>query len=524
MSGNWHILIPNERRLRLVAEIMATKLTAGDLVALHGDLGAGKSTLCRYLIRAMLGDDAADVPSPTFTLMQSYETSRFEVRHFDLYRISGVDELDELGFDDRDGECVTLVEWPDRAGSALPSQRFDVSIAEPAGVNAANTLAASFEARELSITSAPEAAFRLGRMKAAYDFLVDQFDADARDALRLSFLQGDASPRGYATAKLPEQPSQLLMDMPKLPDGPVIRDGKTYSEIAHLAEDAVPFIAIASELRRIGLSAPEVYAFDAPHGMALIEDLGPLTYAEALAQGVAKEMLWHVALDALVTLRNAAPPSVAVGASGETHRMPLYDADVLMSEADLLPSWYWPYAHDQSIDASKRKEFEALWRPLIDDVAAHQEEPGGQCWVLRDYHSPNLIWLPDRTGVQRVGIIDFQDAQIGHAAYDVASLAQDARLDVSRCLHDALLNSYCERVAKTDAAFDEAGFRRAFAILGAQRNTKILGIFVRLSVRDGKHGYLRHIPRIRRYLSWCLEHPELAALKSWYEDAKILCE
>ena len=138
-------------------------------------------------------------------------------------------------------------------------------------------------------------------------------------------------------------------------------------------------------------------------------------------------------------------------------------------------------------------------------------------WVLRDFHSPNLLWRPQRDGPARVGVIDFQDAQIGHAAYDLMSLALDARLDVPRALHDALLDAYCAGAGAQEPGFDAAAFRRAAAILGAQRNAKILGIFARLSMRDGKHDYLRHIPRIRRYLAWCLAHPDLAELKDWYD-------
>ena len=119
MTDVWHIPIPDEARTRLLAEVVATKVAAGDMITLRGDLGAGKTTFARYLIRALLGDDAAEVPSPTFTLLQSYETTRLPVRHFDLYRIASPDELHELEFDDADGEALTIVEWPERAADQL---------------------------------------------------------------------------------------------------------------------------------------------------------------------------------------------------------------------------------------------------------------------------------------------------------------------------------------------------------------------------------------------------------------------
>jgi aminoglycoside/choline kinase family phosphotransferase len=136
-------------------------------------------------------------------------------------------------------------------------------------------------------------------------------------------------------------------------------------------------------------------------------------------------------------------------------------------------------------------------------------------WVLRDYHSPNLLWLPERDNVARIGILDFQDAMMGPAAYDLASLLQDARVDVPEPLEVALFSRYV-RGRLYDQRFDAAGFARIYATLAAQRATKILGIFARLDRRDGKPQYLRHIPRLLRYLNRSLAHPDLAPLKAWY--------
>jgi aminoglycoside/choline kinase family phosphotransferase len=157
-----------------------------------------------------------------------------------------------------------------------------------------------------------------------------------------------------------------------------------------------------------------------------------------------------------------------------------------------------------------RKEFIALWRqalePAIDAPAT---------WVLRDYHSPNLLWLPQREDVARIGLLDFQDALLGPAAYDVASLLQDARVDVPESLEVTLLSRYV-RARLEDKRFDAAAFTRLYATLAAQRATKILGIFSRLDRRDGKPQYLRHMPRLLTYLWRSLAHPALAPLKAWY--------
>jgi len=517
MTDTWHISIASEPQMRLLAELVATKTTAGDTIALHGDLGVGKTTFSRYLIRALLSDDNAEVPSPTFTLLQTYETARFEVRHFDLYRLSSPDELQELDFEDHDGTSLTLVEWPERAQGWLSSPRFDITISDMDTSVVGNAETANEETRQITIAATSEAIMRLKRLRATFDFLSGEFQPSGLDTLRLAFLQGDASARGYARLARNNQSSQLLMDMPRMPDGPIIRDGKTYSEIAHLAEDARPFIAIAHELREAGLSAPQIYRFDENLGVALIEDLGPTTFAAAMDQGIPQDTLWRAATDVLIKLRSMPVPKVAGPPDGTRHTMPFYDADVMMAETALLPDWYWPHATGEPVSTGARSGFESLWLPLIERISHNGQATSTNHWVLRDYHSPNLIWLPRRNDIAQVGIIDFQDAQIGHAAYDLVSLLQDARLDVPRALHDALLDRYCAKVRAADATFDPASFRQAFAILGAQRNTKILGIFARLAHRDRKPGYLRHIPRIKRYLGWCLEHPELGGLKFWYE-------
>jgi aminoglycoside/choline kinase family phosphotransferase len=158
------------------------------------------------------------------------------------------------------------------------------------------------------------------------------------------------------------------------------------------------------------------------------------------------------------------------------------------------------------------ESFAAVWRTLI--PRTQQTRPQ---WVLRDFHSPNLIWIPERSGVKRVGLIDTQDAVMGHGAYDLMSMTQDARVDIPDALAERTIQHYLS-LRRTEAGFDADAFMTAYAVLGAQRATKILGIFARLSKRDGKHGYLRHMPRVSRALAKNLEHPVLAELKQWYLD------
>jgi aminoglycoside/choline kinase family phosphotransferase len=190
---------------------------------------------------------------------------------------------------------------------------------------------------------------------------------------------------------------------------------------------------------------------------------------------------------------------------------PSFDVDAMLIEVSLLLDWYLP---DRGVEVTglMREEFLTLWRELLRVALAVPAT-----WAIRDYHSPNLIWLADRDGLARVGVIDFQDAVLGPPAYDVVSLAQDARVDVSEPLEIALVSRYV-RGRKTDTpTFDPAAFAESYAMMSAQRNTRLLGVFSRLNRRDGKPHYLRHQPRIWGYLQRALAHPALAEIRQWFE-------
>jgi aminoglycoside/choline kinase family phosphotransferase len=184
--------------------------------------------------------------------------------------------------------------------------------------------------------------------------------------------------------------------------------------------------------------------------------------------------------------------------------------EAFLVEAELILDWYLPRLN-LALSADDRAEFQELWREALQPAI---DQP--PTWVLRDYHSPNLLWLPARSEVARLGVLDFQDAVMGPAAYDLASLLQDARVDVAEPIEVALLSRYVRRRRANEAGFDASTFIKLYVTLAAQRNSKILGIFARLDMRDGKPQYLRHMPRIWTYLQRSLAHPALAALNAWY--------
>lgn len=485
--------------VRLADEI-AFFLQPGDTLCLEGDLGTGKSTFARALIRTLSKDLALDVPSPTFTLTQSYETPRFEVAHFDLYRLTDPSELDELGLDAALTRGIAVIEWPSHGGDRIPVDHVVLKLDEGSSDNL----------RTITLGATPALVERLERFAAIREFLNSAGWGDS--GIRLAYLQGDASPRRYARLTKPDGTSALLVDSPRRPDGPPIRDGKPYSAIAHLAEDVTAFVAIGNALRSAGVSTPEIFAQDLARGLLIIEDFGDKVLGAEVARGANQEMLWRRAVDALLALQTAPPPKRIALSEGPYFELPRTDEAVLDIETQLLLDWYWPALHGVSAPRSAQVEFTSEWRRVFARVL--QQPPA---WLLRDYHSPNLIALDDRDPPRDIGIIDFQDAMSGPAAYDLVSLLQDARVNVPERLEKNLLDRYVAAMKKRDATFDEPEFRFCYAALGAQRNTKILGIFARLAVRDGKRQYLAHLPRIWGYLERDLKHEDLHALRAWYD-------
>ena len=496
--ATWDIVLPDEDATRRFAVDVAAALKPGDLVTLAGDLGAGKTTLARAIIRVLAADDALEVPSPTFTLLQTYDLPRFPVVHVDLYRVNTLAELSELGWEEASEGAAVLVEWPDRAGVLTRADRLEITLAIASDLGPTH--------REVRLTGLGVWADRLTRLRAARELI----DHAGFGAAQRQHIQGDASTRSYERLVLGSSRA-VLMNSPPRTDGPAIRDGKSYSEIAHLAESVRPFVALARALRERGFSAPEIFAADLAAGFLVLEDLG----SEGIAAGdppAPIEERYAAAVDVLVALHNSDLPATLPVAPRIEHELPPYDLAAFSIEVELLLDWYLPLRGVSAPPPPLREYFLGLWRGALHEIAA-----APATWVLRDFHSPNLLWLPERAGVARVGLLDFQDALWGPHAYDVASLLMDARVDVSEALELRLLSRYAVGRQAASADFDLDEFVRCYRTLGAQRATKILGIFARLNKRDKKPQYLAHLGRVWNYLVRALTHPSLAKLKTWYE-------
>jgi hypothetical protein len=492
----------DEAAVARLAELIALKVAPGDAIALAGDLGAGKTTFARALIRALLGDRDAEVPSPTFGIVQPYRSPRLDIAHFDLYRLAGPDDLAEVGFDEAIRDGLVIVEWADRAEGALPESRLEVELVPET----------SPELRTVRLEAHGGFEARLARLVQMRAFLDE---ALAGGVERIAYLQGDASARAYARA-WSRGTSHVLMDAPRMPDGPPVIDGLPYSRIAHLAEDVRPFVAVGRELARRGLSVPAIRSVALEEGLLLLEDLGDRTFARALGEGVPQETLWAGAVDVLLALRESVRghhlPAALPLPDGSTHRLPRFDRAALEIELALILDWYWPEVKGSPAPDAVRAELMRLWAPVLDRLLA---EPAGL--FLRDFHSPNLFWLPDREGTRRIGVIDFQDALAEPWALDLVSLLQDARIDVPPALEAAERARYMDVVAAREPGFDRDRFLATYAAFGAQRNTRLVGLWVRLLRRDGKAGYLQHMARTWDYLARNLAHPTLAGLRAWYD-------
>ncbi|WP_374299297.1 tRNA (adenosine(37)-N6)-threonylcarbamoyltransferase complex ATPase subunit type 1 TsaE [Paracoccus sp. (in: a-proteobacteria)] len=438
-------LIADEDLTAALARMLAATLRPGQTVLLDGPVGAGKTHFARAFIRARQGEGAEDVPSPTFTLVQTYDDPLgTEIWHADLYRLTDPSELAELGLEEALSDAICLIEWPDRL-ERLPDGAITVAI----GAHANPDL------RSITLI-APDAA-RIAQRAA---FVAGAGWGDAR----MLPLAGDASARRYFRLAGP-QGSAVLMDDP--------------------SGSCAPFVAMTDWLRGHGFGAPAILARDAAAGLLLVEDLGDDLVARVLERDPAMApAIYDRITDLLVDLhRHPVPDFVA----------PL-DGPTLAEQVGLFADWY-----PQAAGAAGGKEIAPLIARLHADLAADVPP----VLSLRDFHAENLLWRDEAP----LGLIDYQDAVACHPAYDLVSALQDARRDVGPGIEAACIARY---LAAT--GLDPDRFRAAYALLGAQRNLRIMGIFTRLCLRDGKDRYLSFMPRVWAYVQRNLAHPALAPL------------
>lgn len=329
-------------------------------------------------------------------------------------------------------------------------------------------------------------------------------------------LPGDASTRRYERIIAADGRRFMLMDQPPAFESqpcdpawtPSERHEHGWNAIARLSAGRIEaFAAVAEHLNALGLSAPAIPALDAENGLALLEDFGDDLFARVIEQGMDEAPLYLAAIEALAVLHDAGtPPATLSGAAGEWPLLS-YDATALQGGADLFVEWLPEYDARVSFDEAAIAEWHAAWAPVV-----ASGEAGASVMAHRDYHAENLIWLADRKGAARVGMIDFQDAVIAHPSWDLHSLLQDARRDVSPQLEAQALDHYFALRPNVD----RAAFMADYAGLAALNEARIIGIFARLIARDGKPRYAQFLPRMWAHLNRNLEQPALASVAAWF--------
>lgn len=434
-----------------LARVMAAVLKPGDVIALQGPVGAGKTHFARAFIRARQGEAAEDVPSPTFTLVQTYaDPLGTEIWHADLYRLTHPEELAELGLDEAMQGGIVLVEWPDH-GTALPDPLtlgLDPDADDP-------------DLRRITLSGAEPRWGFAARLPSLARLIHRAGWADAR----LVPLAGDASSRRYFRL-IEGDRSAVLMDA-----APGTTDG---------------YVAMTQWLRHRDFHAPEILAADQHEGLLLLEDLGDDLVARVLAAEPAlAPRVYDRMTDLLVALHRHQPPDFVLRLDGPE----------LARQVGLFAEYYPAAAGTPGFGAGIAPAIEALHGGLCADAPP--------VLGLRDFHAENLVWRGDAP----LGLLDFQDAVAVHPAYDLVSALQDARRDVAPEVEAAQIDRYIAA-----AGVDGARFRAAYALLGAQRNLRILGIFTRLAQREGKRRYLAFMPRVWDAIRRDLAHPALAPL------------
>ncbi|MFZ4166339.1 N-acetylmuramate/N-acetylglucosamine kinase AmgK [Brevundimonas sp. NPDC058933] len=350
-----------------------------------------------------------------------------------------------------------------------------------------------------------------------------------REALRLDFLRsaglaeavraplpGDASTRRYERLTTASGATLMLMDQAPAAESqpcdpswtPEQRHAYGWNAVARLSAGRIEaFAAVAAHLKSLGLSAPEIVAVDAPNGLAVIEDFGDALFANVIAEGAEEAPLYRAAVEALAVLHAAPTPDVLSGAAGDWPLL-TYDQTALQGGADLFVEWLPKLIPSLAFDGDAVAEWRAAWAPI---TAAG--EAGATVMAHRDYHAENLIRLDGKTGAASVGLIDFQDAVKAHPSWDLHSLLQDARRDVSPELEALALDHYFALRPDTD----REAFMVAYAGLAALNEARILGIFARLIARDAKPKYAAFMPRMWAHLNANLKAPGLEAVAAWMD-------
>ena len=451
----------------------------GDLLALNGEIGSGKTTLSKHLINYLTATRIDEINSPTFNLCQIYSEQDLTISHYDFYRLDYLQEIEELDMSDSIKNNLTIIEWANKFSSILPKDHIEIQINNKS------------DKREYKILFHGTYAKKIAAHKNRLSFLSNS----NFNIKKITNMRGDASKRKYFR----------------------VNDGKENFVLMDASEDSIKknttsktitdFIIFGQYLENIGLRVPKIYEFDIQKHLILEEDLGLTTYDELYSKLNFKDLI-SPAIESLLILVHSNYKNIN-DQDGKAFEPQNFDKKVFINESKIFIDYYWPYVKNSICPEEEKCEFLSIIEKIYSDLSTDK------ALVLRDYHSPNLHYLQNEKGHKQCALIDFQDALLGHPLYDLVSLAQDARFTISEDQERYIVDTFEKKFHFIDFQLSKSSFNEQYKILAIQRSLKILGIFARLSLLEGKNNYIIHMPRVIDYIRRSMDCSLLHNLTHW---------
>ena len=473
--------ITDIRELKDLARSISKILVKGDVVALIGEIGSGKTTFSKRLINELTSIQVNEISSPTFNLYSIYNKNGVQVNHYDFYRVEDSEDLSEIDLAESYESGITIIEWADKYINVLKNDYIEVHIREKR------------YHREYQVIGRGNFIQRIKNAN-SLEYFLEQTN------LKINWqenIQGDASKRKY-NRLYTEDTTLILMDSSQ---------EKKTANPTKLSTSINDYIHICKYLEKINIRVPKLFYTDTENEYLIEEDFGDLQYSRIVSERNFIE-LYQPAINTLLHITEIDHPhDLEVG--DMTYKIPEYDDMTYLNEIEIFIKFYWPYKKGVICSQSTQNEFMDIFSELLGKLTSDKS------LVLRDFHSPNLMFLDTEKNHRKCGVIDFQDALIGHPIYDLVSLSQDARVTITEEQENFLIEQYKDGVNYNNYNFDKSTIMDQYCILGVQRSLKILGIFARLSIIDNRNDYIIHMPRVIHYIRRNIKNSNLSDLSNW---------
>ena len=467
--------------LEKLSKELAPLLNEGGVVTLNGQIGAGKTTLAKLIIQQLTQTPLEDIVSPTFNLYHTYNKDNLEIAHYDFYRIESEMELHEIDLNESFTDKICIIEWADKFRDFLPKDRIEIFI--------------KCTKNERVYRINPLGKFReVVSNRAKIENFLGGLDINFTELQRLP---GDASKRNYYRVMSSDN-TMIVMDATQK------SDIKNKTGLTNGIDD---FIKIQEYLNSIDVRVPKLIARNKIDNIILEEDLGEYSYTDMLTKENYQK-LYNPAIKTLIHISNINHPK-NISTKSNPHYLKEFDLNIYLNEAEIFIDYYWPFIHGKQCNADKKQEFTHIMEEVYSNLT------NDKTLMLRDFHSPNLLFLENENGFRKCAVIDFQDALFGHPLYDLVSLTNDARITIDEYQEKYLIGLYKKDFPFNNFQFDSLSFMQQYHILGVQRSIKILGIFARLAILEANQNYLVHMPRIICYIKRIMQSGSIQALACW---------